>query len=130
MSMAFLASLPLKHPLLLALLASLALGCDDDDSSGPGLGGAAGSSTDGGLGGSGGAAGGSGGSGGDGGGAATGIVPDPLKDCGSAANPAVPELVLTEVASGLQRPIFVTQPVGDSRLFVVEKPGRIRIVSD
>jgi len=125
-----LASLPLNHPLLLVLLASLASGCDDDDSGGPGLGGAAGS-TDAGLGGTGGESGSSGaGAGGEGGGAPTGVVPDPLKDCGTAANPEVPELVLTEVASGFQRPIFVTQPAGDARLFVVEKPGRIRIVND
>lgn len=34
-----------------------------------------------------------------------------------------------EIASGLQRPLFVIQ-AGDDRLFVVEQPGRIRIVKD
>jgi glucose/arabinose dehydrogenase len=123
MSMTSLASLPLKHPLLLALCAALAIGCDDDDSTGPGLGGSGGTSADAGIAGSSG--------GGAGGGAgAPAVIADPLKDCGAASNPSVPELVLTEVVSGLQRPIFVTQPAGDPRLFVVEKPGRIRVVTD
>jgi glucose/arabinose dehydrogenase len=125
--MTSLASLPLRHPLLLALLAALALGCGDDDSDGPGLGGSGGGGSGGAAAGGAGAAG--TGGGGGGGGAPTGVVPDPLKDCGAAANPSVPGLVLTEIASGLQRPIFVTQPAGDARLFVVEKPGRIRIVN-
>jgi glucose/arabinose dehydrogenase len=34
------------------------------------------------------------------------------------------------VASGLTQPLFVTAPAGDSRLFVVERAGRIRIVKD
>jgi len=38
------------------------------------------------------------------------------------------ELRLTEVASGLQNPLHLTAPAGDPRLFVVEQPGRIRIV--
>jgi glucose/arabinose dehydrogenase len=37
---------------------------------------------------------------------------------------------LEEVVSGLQRPVHLTAPDGDSRLFVVEQPGRIRIVRD
>jgi glucose/arabinose dehydrogenase len=37
---------------------------------------------------------------------------------------------LTRVAAGLNRPVFVTAAPGDrSRIFVVEKPGRIRIVT-
>jgi glucose/arabinose dehydrogenase len=45
--------------------------------------------------------------------------------------PPVPSsgLRLVEVASGLSQPLFVTAPAGDPRLFVVEQPGRIRIVS-
>lgn len=34
------------------------------------------------------------------------------------------------VAGGLKRPVYVTAPAGDSRLFVVEQAGVIRIVKD
>ena len=34
------------------------------------------------------------------------------------------------VGSGLTQPLFVTAPAGDSRLFVVERAGRIRIVAN
>lgn len=34
------------------------------------------------------------------------------------------------VVRGLRAPVFVTAPPGDPRLFVVEQPGRIRIVRD
>ncbi len=38
-------------------------------------------------------------------------------------------LVLREVARGLSRPLFLTAPPGDaSRLFVVEKTGKIRVI--
>ncbi|KAB8050465.1 glucose dehydrogenase [Janthinobacterium rivuli] len=37
---------------------------------------------------------------------------------------------LQEVASGLNAPIFLTAPPGDSRLFILERPGRIRVVQD
>lgn len=37
---------------------------------------------------------------------------------------------LQEVASGLDAPIFLTAPPGDSRLFILERPGRIRVVQD
>lgn len=40
------------------------------------------------------------------------------------------ELALTEIASGLDRPVYLTAPPGDPRLFVVEKTGRIRIIQD
>ena len=39
-------------------------------------------------------------------------------------------LRLVTVASGLDRPVFAISPAGDSRLFVVEQGGRIRIVRD
>jgi hypothetical protein len=39
-------------------------------------------------------------------------------------------LVLTEIVGGLHRPVHLTAPSGDPRLFVVEKTGRIRIVED
>jgi glucose/arabinose dehydrogenase len=39
-------------------------------------------------------------------------------------------LTLERVASGLQDPLYVTAPPGDPRLFVVEQPGRIRIIRE
>jgi glucose/arabinose dehydrogenase len=36
---------------------------------------------------------------------------------------------LQEVASGLSSPVHLTAPAGDARLFVVEQPGRIRVVA-
>src|SRR4051794_21674281 len=35
-----------------------------------------------------------------------------------------------EVAHGLDHPVYLTAPSGDNRLFIVEQPGRIRIVAD
>ncbi|HEX6629462.1 MAG TPA: PQQ-dependent sugar dehydrogenase [Gemmatimonadaceae bacterium] len=34
------------------------------------------------------------------------------------------------VVTGLESPLFLTAPAGDARLFVVEQPGRIRVVED
>jgi glucose/arabinose dehydrogenase len=34
----------------------------------------------------------------------------------------------TRVASGLSGPVYLTHPPGDARLFVVERPGRIRVI--
>ena len=48
--------------------------------------------------------------------------PDPL--------PSDFTLKLQEVASGLTNPVYVTSPPGDSRLFIVEQPGRIRILDN
>lgn len=42
--------------------------------------------------------------------------------------PAPVTLAVREVATGLTAPLFVTAPAGDARVFVVEQPGRIRIV--
>jgi uncharacterized membrane protein YgdD (TMEM256/DUF423 family) len=39
-------------------------------------------------------------------------------------------LALVEVARGFDRPLYVTAPAGDARLFVVEQGGKIRIVKD
>ena len=39
-------------------------------------------------------------------------------------------LALQEVASGLDTPTFLTAPPGDSRLFIVERPGRIRVMQN
>jgi glucose/arabinose dehydrogenase len=40
------------------------------------------------------------------------------------------DLVLTQVASGLDRPLDLTAPPGDPRLFVAEQTGAIRIIRD
>ena len=40
------------------------------------------------------------------------------------------ELRLAPVAAGLSFPLALTAPPGDARLFIVEKPGRIRIVEN
>lgn len=47
-----------------------------------------------------------------------------------AAWPARPdaEIAGEVVASGLTQPLFATAPAGDGRLFVVERPGRVRIL--
>lgn len=37
-------------------------------------------------------------------------------------------LAVEEVAAGLSNPLYLTAPAGDSRLFVVEQAGRIRII--
>ena len=56
--------------------------------------------------------------------------------CGSSgADPDPPvntevNLRLQEVATGLSGPVYATSPAGDSRLFIVEQPGRIRIVTN
>ena len=42
--------------------------------------------------------------------------------------PAPATLQLTQVASGLSSPVYLTAPAGDARLFIVEQPGRIRVV--
>lgn len=39
-------------------------------------------------------------------------------------------LALQTIATGLSSPLFLTTPLGDPRLFVVEKNGRIRIVKN
>ena len=49
-----------------------------------------------------------------------------LQEIGGAQAPA---LTTRRVASGLAHPVFVTAPIGDPRLFVVEQDGLIRILS-
>ena len=39
-------------------------------------------------------------------------------------------LAVEQVASGLDQPVYLTAPAGDPRLFIVEQPGRIRIVEN
>jgi hypothetical protein len=41
-----------------------------------------------------------------------------------------PELIVTEVVTGLDRPLALTAPPGDARLFVAEQGGAIRIVRE
>ena len=38
-------------------------------------------------------------------------------------------LALETIATGLEHPVHLTAPAGDPRLFVVEQPGRIRIIA-
>jgi glucose/arabinose dehydrogenase len=50
-------------------------------------------------------------------------------DCRASSAPDVPvELDLKPVVSGVASPVYLTAPAGDTRLFVVEQPGRIRVV--
>jgi glucose/arabinose dehydrogenase len=55
----------------------------------------------------------------------------------SSSDPAGPDIVspefnlaVQEVVAGLSNPLYVTAPPGDSRLFVVEQLGRIRIIKN
>jgi hypothetical protein len=45
----------------------------------------------------------------------------------AASVAALSTLQLEKVAEGLTNPVYITSPAGDSRLFVVEQAGRIRI---
>jgi len=47
---------------------------------------------------------------------------------GLALAAAGPALAATLVGSGFEQPVFLASPVGDSRLFVVEKTGRIKLL--
>jgi glucose/arabinose dehydrogenase len=54
-----------------------------------------------------------------------------LGGCSSSTDPAADALLdLQPVVSGLVSPVFLTAPAGDARQFVVEQPGRIRIVKN
>src|SRR5919109_209288 len=62
-----------------------------------------------------------------------------LVACGSSDDTTAPPppppppatgLEVVQVASGLSDPLYLTAPAGDSRLFIVEQGGRIRIVKD
>lgn len=98
-----------------------------------GIGGASSTDASGGTGGSVAGTGGSGGTGGGGtgGGDVAGPVPGAEGfDCGPAEG-EVPALTLEEVAVGLLQPVLVTFAPGDAtRLFVVEQPGRIRVIEN
>lgn len=56
------------------------------------------------------------------------VAPQPATT--PSATPATVMLGLESVASGLSQPTFLTAPAGDNRLFIVERPGRIRIVAN
>ena len=49
---------------------------------------------------------------------------------GNGTEPPIAPLRLQEVVTGLERPVYLTSPPSDPRLFIVEQPGRIRIVQD
>ena len=61
------------------------------------------------------------------------VVPSAV-GCGAEADccgPPTPQTLAVEVvASGLSSPLALTAPGGDGRQFVVEQPGRIRIIRD
>lgn len=67
------------------------------------------------------------------------LVSAALLSCGESQNsPAEPTpepsgtaaFGLADIASGLSRPVYLTAPTGDARLFVVEKVGRIRVIKN
>jgi len=125
---------PVKIAVALVTVLSASSGCGEDKTATSGN--PAGASGSGGSAGSAGSAGsgtlgGSAGVAGNGGSGGSAVVPDELKDCGVAADPSVPPIQLTEFASGLTRPVYLTQARGDdTRFFVVEKVGRVSIVQD
>lgn len=43
-------------------------------------------------------------------------------------DPSTLAITLVEVANGLESPVYATSPIADPRLFVVEQPGRIRVL--
>ena len=45
-----------------------------------------------------------------------------------APAPGQPGLAARRIADGLDRPLYVTSPAGDARLFVVEQTGRVRVI--
>ena len=53
--------------------------------------------------------------------------PDPG---GTTLPPGLTLKVDPYISSGLTNPVFLTQPLNDGRIFVVEQPGRIRIVKN
>ena len=57
---------------------------------------------------------------------AVGLTPTPPPP---RPQPSQVRLQLQKVAGGLTQPLFLDAPQGDSRLFIVEQPGRIKVVS-
>ena len=56
------------------------------------------------------------------------VVPAPAAD--ASVDPRSIAATWTRVLTGLSQPVAMTYPPGDSRLFVVERTGRIRVVRD
>ena len=52
------------------------------------------------------------------------------RDTTAPPEPLPATLKLVPVVTGLSSPLYLTAPTGDSRLFVVEQPGRIRVVKN
>jgi glucose/arabinose dehydrogenase len=51
--------------------------------------------------------------------------------CQPPSDTTIPALRWAPIASGLEQPIYISAaPADDSRLFVIEKPGRIRVIRD
>jgi len=67
--------------------------------------------------------------GGGGGGSGPVVQPEPPKPDPTPPTPAPFTLAAREVASGLQNPVFLTAPAADTRRFIVERGGRIRILA-
>ncbi|WP_229416732.1 PQQ-dependent sugar dehydrogenase [Massilia eburnea] len=67
--------------------------------------------------------------GGGGGGSAPVTQPETPKPDPAPPTPAPFTLAVHEVASGLQTPVLLTAPANDTRRFIVERPGRIRILA-
>lgn len=55
---------------------------------------------------------------------------DDARDVRAAETANDVTLAVEQVASGLDQPVYLTAPAGDPRLFIVEQPGRIRIVEN
>lgn len=56
------------------------------------------------------------------------VCGDPHAEASSGGPGTAVVLGTDQVASGLENPVYLTAPVGDARLFIVEQPGRIRVV--
>ena len=50
------------------------------------------------------------------------------RDATASDEPLPTSLKLVPVVAGLSSPLYLTAPTGDARLFIVEQPGRIRVV--
>jgi hypothetical protein len=55
-----------------------------------------------------------------------GPAPDANTNCNSVSG--IPTLVLTEIANNLDEPTSAVVPPGDTRIFITERPGTIRIL--
>ncbi len=51
-------------------------------------------------------------------------------DSDSTTPPLPAALTVVQIVTGLSSPVFLTAPANDPRLFIVEQPGRIRIVQN